>query len=212
MLKYERSGDIPARPTKTTFRSPPKSTHILCASHARLPSGCRRASRRPSSARSWTPRSTPSSRIALTGTIVWANHGSLELLGYTTTSSWPCSPMAGSRLTRLRARPAPHRDDSAHRAPDVRQPVRRKDGALVETEVSTRRVDTALGPVVISVIRDTSEWVESETHPRAPCLPRRPDGSREPRAVRRRFSAIADANRFGDLSASPTSTWTTSSP
>ena len=113
------------------------------------------------------------------------------------------------------ARSAPRRIETILRSGQLTfdSAVRRKDGALVETEVSSRRVDTALGPVVIAVIRDISELDRVQAHARASRVPRRAHGPGEPRLLRRpaRQGDRRRATASATCSAWPISTSTSSS-
>ncbi|NTU70688.1 MAG: diguanylate cyclase [Coriobacteriia bacterium] len=134
------------------------------------------------------------------GTIIWANQGASELLGYDTQEIMALPPYGWVAPRQLRA--APRRIETllveGHLMFD--SAVRRKDGSLVDTEVSSRRVDTALGPVLIAVIRDISEWVESK---RALEHLAYHDGltglSNRIFFDERLAAAIADSQRFGDI-------------
>ena len=96
------------------------------------------------------------------GTIVWANQGAAELLGYTDDEMLALPPYGWLAPRQLVS--APRRIEKLLRAGQLTfdSGVRCKDGTLIDTEVSTRRVDTALGPIVVAVIRDVSEWIESK--------------------------------------------------
>ncbi len=96
------------------------------------------------------------------GAIVWANQGAAELLGYSFEEMMALRPYGWVAPRHIRG--APRRIETILRSGQLTfdSAVRRKDGALIETEVSSRRVDTALGPVVIAVIRDVSGWIESK--------------------------------------------------
>lgn len=78
--------------------------------------------------------------------------------------------------------------------------AKRRDGTLLPTEVRSRRIDTALGPLIVAVIRDASERQETQRtlehlayHDTLTGLANRAlfDG--------RLAVAIADARRYGDL-------------
>jgi diguanylate cyclase (GGDEF)-like protein/PAS domain S-box-containing protein len=134
------------------------------------------------------------------GIIIWANMGALELLGYTYDELLNLPPYGWVAPHQIKR--APRRIETILRTGKLTfdSQVRRKDGTFVETEVSTRRVDTTLGPVVIAVVRDISEWVESKRalehlayHDALTGLANRAHFD-ERMAV-----AIADSQRFGDI-------------
>ena len=134
------------------------------------------------------------------GTIIWANQGALELLGYEHGELMALPPYGWVAPTQMQS--APRRIEKILRNGQLtfESAVRRKDGELVETEVTTRRVDTALGPVVVAVIRDISEWIVSKRtlehlayHDGLTGLANRAQFDE------RLASAIADARRFGDI-------------
>lgn len=136
----------------------------------------------------------------LDGTIIWANKGAADLLGYDSEEIMKLPPYGWVAPARMSG--APRRIEEILRTGQLTfgSEVRCKDGSLIETEVSTRRVDTALGPVVVSVIRDVSSWAESK---RAlehlvyhDCL----TGLANRAYFDERLAiAIADARRFGDV-------------
>jgi diguanylate cyclase (GGDEF)-like protein/PAS domain S-box-containing protein len=134
------------------------------------------------------------------GHIIWANLGASELLGYEGDEIMSMPPYGWVAPVHLST--APTRIETILRVGQMTfdSAVRRKDGTLIDTEVSTRRVDTALGPVVVAVIRDVHEWIESKRvlehlayHDPLTGLANRIYFD-ERLAV-----AIADARRFGDV-------------
>ena len=134
------------------------------------------------------------------GHVIWANQGARELLGYDSDEMMRIAPYGW--VAPVHISNAPSRIESILRSGHMtfESAVMRKDGAIVETEVSTRRVDTALGPVVVAVIRDVHQWVESKRllehlayHDSLTGLANRTFFD-ERLAV-----AIADARRFGDV-------------
>jgi diguanylate cyclase (GGDEF)-like protein/PAS domain S-box-containing protein len=77
--------------------------------------------------------------------------------------------------------------------------ARRKDGEVIPTEVRSRRVDTPLGPIIVAIIRDISDRVQSRAalehlayHDGLTGL------SNRPHLEDRLAIAIADARRYGD--------------
>lgn len=134
------------------------------------------------------------------GTIVWANQGVLELLGYDYDELMALPPYGWVAPRQIKS--APRRIETILRTGKLtfESEVRRKDGSFVETEVSTRRVDTTLGPVVIAVVRDVSEWVASKRELEHLAFHDGLTGL----ANRVQFDehlamAIADTKRFGDI-------------
>jgi len=134
------------------------------------------------------------------GHIIWANLGASELLGYEDDEIMDIPPYGWVAPVHLAT--APMRIETILRVGRMtfESAVRRKDGSFIDTEVSTRRVDTALGPIVVAVIRDIHEWVESKRvlehlayHDPLTSLANRVYFD-ERLAV-----AIADARRFGDV-------------
>lgn len=95
------------------------------------------------------------------GRIVWYNRGALELLGCDG-AYMRSMPAFGWVAPDIRPN-APERAELLSR--DGRMTfasaVRRCDGLRVPTQVSVRLVDTAVGPMAVSVIRDDSERVAS---------------------------------------------------
>lgn len=95
----------------------------------------------------------------LDGTIVWYNRGALELLGCDD-AQMQAMPPFGWVAPDIRAR-APERLGELTR--DGRMmfvsAVCRCDGVRVPTQVSVRLVETSVGPMAITVIRDDSERV-----------------------------------------------------
>jgi diguanylate cyclase (GGDEF)-like protein len=78
--------------------------------------------------------------------------------------------------------------------------VVRQDGSLVPTEVSARRAETADGPVIVSVIRDTSERAEAEAQMVYLAFHDPLTGLSNRAALERRLAdAIADARRYNDI-------------
>ena len=134
------------------------------------------------------------------GHVVWANQGAAELLGYDADEIMRIAPYGWVAPVHLST--APTRIETILREGHLmfQSAGQRKDGTTIDTEVSARRVDTALGPVVVAVIRDVREWVESKRllehlayHDSLTGLANRAFFD-ERLAV-----AIADARRFGDV-------------
>jgi diguanylate cyclase (GGDEF)-like protein/PAS domain S-box-containing protein len=134
------------------------------------------------------------------GQIVWANQGALELLDYDYEELMALQPYGWVAPHQMRR--APRRIETILRTGKMtfESEVRRKDGTLVETEVSTRRVDTTLGPVVIAVVRDISEWVKSKRALEHLAYHDALTGLANRAQLDERLAvAIADAQRFGDI-------------
>jgi diguanylate cyclase (GGDEF)-like protein/PAS domain S-box-containing protein len=134
------------------------------------------------------------------GTIVWANQGASELLGYDSAELMLLPPYAWVAPGQMPG--APRRIETILRSGHLTfdSQSKRKDGSIVETEVSTRRVDTALGPVVIAVIRDVSEWMESKRALERLAYHDGLTGLANRAYFDERLAAsIADATRFGDI-------------
>jgi PAS domain S-box-containing protein len=95
------------------------------------------------------------------GSIIWANRGATDLLGYSSQEMMELMPYAWVEPRQLKA--APRRIESLLRDGHLTfvSAVRRKDGEVLRTEVTTRRVDTALGPAVVAVIRELREGDEA---------------------------------------------------
>jgi diguanylate cyclase (GGDEF)-like protein/PAS domain S-box-containing protein len=134
------------------------------------------------------------------GHVIWANQGAAELLGYTDEEMVTIPPYGWVAPVHLAT--APTRIETILRSGQLtfESAVHRKDGSIIETEVSTRRVDTALGPVVVAVIRDIHQWIESRRvlehlayHDPLTGLANRVFFDE------RLALAIADARRFGDV-------------
>lgn len=133
------------------------------------------------------------------GTVVWANQGASELLGYDADELMTLPPYGWVAHRQLEA--APRRIETILRAGHLKfdSEVRRKDGTLVETEVSARRVDTGLGPVIVAVIRDVSGWAESKRALEHLAYHDVLTGLANRAYLEDRLGlAIADARRFGD--------------
>ncbi len=96
------------------------------------------------------------------GSVIWANQGASELLGLTTEQIMALPPYGWVAPDQIAG--APRRIETILREGRLTfdSASRRGDGSTVSTEVNSRRVDTALGPVLIAVIRDVSEWIESK--------------------------------------------------
>ena len=77
--------------------------------------------------------------------------------------------------------------------------ARRRDGSVIPTEVRTRRVDTALGPMMIAVIRDISRRVQDRASLEHLAYHDGLTGLSNRIHLEDRLSlAIADARRYGD--------------
>jgi len=134
------------------------------------------------------------------GTVIWFNQGTCDLLGYKRADLAHMKPygwiapelMAGSprRIERIL-----HDGRLTFSSAALR-----KDGTTIATEVRARRVDTPLGPVIVSVLRDVSDRIEAQ---RALERLAYHDGltglSNRARLAERLSLAIADAKRYGDL-------------
>lgn len=94
------------------------------------------------------------------GGIVFFNQGAAEMLGYTDAEMDALSPYGWVGPDSIPG--APHRIERIlhdGRLAFESQAIR-KDGTTVATEVRCRRVETAVGPVVVAVIRDINERSE----------------------------------------------------
>jgi diguanylate cyclase (GGDEF)-like protein/PAS domain S-box-containing protein len=134
------------------------------------------------------------------GTIIWANLGASELMGYDGDEIMTIGPYGWVAPAHMQT--APTRIEAILRNGQMtfESAVRRKDGTTLETEVSTRRVDTALGPVVVAVIRDIHEWIESRRVLEHIAYHDPLTGLANRVFFEQRLSlAIADARRFGDV-------------
>ena len=133
------------------------------------------------------------------GTIIWANRGASELLGYSADEIMQLAPYGWVAPVHISKAPRRLETILTEGRLAFTSQVRRKDGSVVETEVSTRRVDTALGPVMISVIRDVSNWSDSKRMLEQNAYLDPLTGlANETYFAERLGGAIADARRFGD--------------
>jgi diguanylate cyclase (GGDEF)-like protein/PAS domain S-box-containing protein len=134
------------------------------------------------------------------GHVIWASQGAVELLGYDSDEIMKMPPYGWVAPTHLST--APSRIESILREGRLtfESSARRKDGTTIETEVTTRRVDTALGPVVVAVIRDIHDWVESRRVLEHLAYHDPLTGMANRASFDERLAvAIADARRFGDV-------------
>lgn len=134
------------------------------------------------------------------GSVVYANKGATDLLGYSPEELLELQPygwVAPDLMVGAARRIESIIHDGRLTFPSG---ARRKDGTVVPTEVRSSRVDTALGPIVVAVIRDVSDRRDAEQtlqhlafHDALTKL-----GNRA--LFEQRLSvAIADAKRHGDL-------------
>jgi len=134
------------------------------------------------------------------GRILYANRGAAELLGYTAEQLIELPPYGWVASDEMAA--APRRIESilhdgrltfASRA-------RRADGSTLPTEVRSRRVDTSFGPVIVAVIRDVTERVETQRTLEHLAYHDPLTGLGNRASLDERLAvAIADAKRHGDL-------------
>lgn len=96
------------------------------------------------------------------GFIVYANQGAADLLGYSADEMMALSPygwvgpemMAGGPR---RVEAILHEGRLAFHSSAAR-----KDGSILPTEVTSNRVETALGPIIVAVIRDMRDRLEAQ--------------------------------------------------
>ena len=134
------------------------------------------------------------------GHVIWANQGAAELLGYGPDEIMRMQPYGWVAPAHLST--APTRIETILRdgCLTFESAVQRKDGTTIDTEVTTRRVDTALGPVVVAVIRDIRQWIESRRVLEHLAYHDPLTGMANRAFFDERLSvAIADARRFGDV-------------
>ena len=134
------------------------------------------------------------------GRIVWASQGAAEILGYDAEEILRLPPYGWVAPTHLST--SPSRIESILREGRLtfESSARRKDGTTIDTEVTTRRVDTALGPIVVAVIRDIHQWVESRRLLEHLAYHDPLTGMANRASFDERLAlAIADARRFGDV-------------
>lgn len=134
------------------------------------------------------------------GSIIYANRGTSELLGYSPQELLELEPWGWVAPSQVSG--APKRIDAlVHEGRLVFQSAcRRKDGTTLPTEVTSRRVDTSLGPIVVAVMRDTSDRTQAEERLHFLAFH---DGltrvGNRARLDERMALALANAKRYGDL-------------
>jgi len=134
------------------------------------------------------------------GSIVYANTEAAQLLGYEHERELldlaPYGWVAPMELSG-----APRRIERILRDGCItfESGARRKDGDVIPTEVRSRRVDTALGPIIVAIIRDITDRVRNRAalehlayHDGLTGL------SNRPHMEDRLAVAIADSRRYGD--------------
>ena len=90
------------------------------------------------------------------GTVVYANEGAQLLLGYTADEMLELRPYQWVAPSLLQGTPRRIETILHDGALCFESGANRSDGAIIPTEVKSRRVDTALGPMIVAVIRDVS--------------------------------------------------------
>ena len=134
------------------------------------------------------------------GTLVYANAEAARLLGYggqrEVMDMIPYGWLAPQQL-----QSAPRRIERilADGQLTFESGARRSDGKIVPTEVRTRRVDTPLGPMLVAVIRDITERVETRATLEHLAYHDGLTGLSNRIHLQDRLAlAIADAHRYGD--------------
>jgi diguanylate cyclase (GGDEF)-like protein/PAS domain S-box-containing protein len=95
------------------------------------------------------------------GSVVYANSGAAELLGYDQEQMLELAPYAWVAPSQLQSAPRRLQRILHDGTITFESAVRHSDGRVIQTEVRTRRVDTPLGPMMVAVIRDVSERVRN---------------------------------------------------
>ena len=134
------------------------------------------------------------------GSIVYANTAAAQLLGYESVEQMVTMPPYGW-VGPAQLQTAPRRIERILNdgIMTFESGARRQDGSVIPTEVRTRRVDTALGPMMIAVIRDISNRLQSRASLEYLAYHDGLTGLSNRIHLEDRLAlAIADARRYGD--------------
>lgn len=134
------------------------------------------------------------------GELLFFNEAARELLGYDHEEMYGIGPFGwvAPRMDRGGAGRTERILSGA--ALTFESSIVRKDGSLAPTEVSARRAETADGPVIVSVIRDTSERVEAEAQLVYLAFHDPLTGLSNRASLENRLKdAMADARRYNDI-------------
>lgn len=134
------------------------------------------------------------------GTIVFFNKGACDLLGLSSEQMNALGPFGWVGPGSLRGATDRLETILYEGETSFSSTIQRPDGQVIPTDVTSRRVDTELGPLIVAVIRDVEiitaaneKLVYLAYHDSLTALPNRT-------AFNERLSlAIADAERYGDL-------------
>ena len=134
------------------------------------------------------------------GSIVYANSEAAQLLGYPDEGAMLHLPPYGW-VGPAQMQTAPRRIEQILNdgIMSFESGARKRDGSVIPTEVRTRRVDTALGPMLIAVIRDISRRVSGRASLEHLAYHDGLTGLSNRIHLEDRLAlAIADARRYGD--------------
>ncbi len=134
------------------------------------------------------------------GRILYANRGAAELLGYSAEQLLELQPYGWLAPEVMSG--APRRIETILHDGRLTFASRalRSDGSTIPTEVRSRRVDTSFGPLIVAVIRDVTERVETQRTLEHLAYHDPLTGLGNRAWLDERLAvAIADARRYGDL-------------
>lgn len=134
------------------------------------------------------------------GSIVFFSRGACELLGYSPEQMQALPPFGWVAPDAMRGGPGRleailHDGQLIFESRSVTA-----DGRQIPTEVAASRVDSEFGPLIVAVIRDTTDRIEAESHMAFLAYHDTLTGLSNRTAFEERLRiAIADARRHGDL-------------